>query len=371
MCAFMLIAASCGPGAEPKTSISHSSAKPSPSSSPKPILCPLTGTEAPSGTDVNRPVLAVKIENSTLARPQAGLDAADLVYEELAEGGITRFMALFQCNDPASLGPIRSARLVDPDILVQFAPVLFAFSGANPIVDAKVNQTAGIKNLEQGPNGSAYHRERGRPGPHDLFSSSAQLRALTKAAPSSVTSLFKFVSPSPTARITPSSLAKHSPSPTRSKTRSSSPSVTSSPSPSPTPLGVTATSVSWSYSGPQNITRYTYDAALGAYLRFHGQTPHKSVTGKQIAVTNVVVLQVRVTQGTIKDAAGNFSPDIAVVGRNPATVVRGGRAISCHWERAKLSDRMRLIDDAGHEVELTPGVTWVHLVPTDQVVTVS
>ncbi|HEX2180590.1 MAG TPA: DUF3048 domain-containing protein, partial [Actinomycetota bacterium] len=124
-----LVAAACGDDSEPQATRS-----PTPSESPpppEPIRCPLTGVEA-GAVDINRPALAVKIDNHPRARPQTGLETADIVYEELVEGGLTRFMGVYHCGDAGDLGPVRSARAVDPDILVQYAPVLFAYSGASP-----------------------------------------------------------------------------------------------------------------------------------------------------------------------------------------------------------------------------------------------
>ena len=94
-----------------------------------PPVCPLTGAPAPHGTIPDRPVLAVKIENLPEARPQAGLDRADIVYEEPVEGGITRFIALFQCDEANQVGPIRSGRTTDPEILVQYGKPPLAYSG--------------------------------------------------------------------------------------------------------------------------------------------------------------------------------------------------------------------------------------------------
>ena len=86
-----------------------------------PPTCPLTGKPAPGGAP-QRPVLAVKVENTADAYPLAGLQKADVVYEESVEGGITRFMALFQCSSSPRVGPVRSARTTDPHVLLQFEP---------------------------------------------------------------------------------------------------------------------------------------------------------------------------------------------------------------------------------------------------------
>src|SRR2546427_1498435 len=98
-----------------------------PSSPAPPPVCPLSGVEVDAVPQ--RPALAVKVENLPSARPQTGLSWADLIYEEPVEAGITRFIAVYQCNDASRIEPIRSGRLTDPDILVQFGRPLFAYAG--------------------------------------------------------------------------------------------------------------------------------------------------------------------------------------------------------------------------------------------------
>ncbi|MGH2768138.1 MAG: DUF3048 domain-containing protein, partial [Actinomycetota bacterium] len=147
---------------------------------PSPVLCPLTGQERAPGFSIDHPALAIKVDNHSAARPQAGLESADIVYEELAEGGITRFLAIFHCSEADRVGPVRSARLVDPDILLEYAPVPFGYSGANPVVVEKVESTQGIVSLRHGRFGDAYERVRGRQAPHNLFTSTQKLRAPTK-----------------------------------------------------------------------------------------------------------------------------------------------------------------------------------------------
>lgn len=351
----LLVMSSCSGGDPAKPAASAK--KPSPP--PKPVFCPLTGVETSRDFPVSRPALAVKIENSVAARPQVGLDKADIVYEELAEGGITRFLAVFHCSDSESLGPIRSARMVDPDILLEYAPVLFAYSGANPLVLDKVKRTKGVTDLRHGNHGDAYRRERGRKAPHDLFSSTPALRELSDARP---------VSGSPgtglvfDAAATTTATAS-APSPGSKK-------ASASPSPSPSPTQTPAALLRFDYSGVSNLVRYTYDAATGTYLRFHGENAHNSASGKQIAPVNVIVLKVKVTEGEIRDAAGNASPEIIVTGSGEATVLRGGSAVTGRWTRKSLSDKTTLVDGSGKPIKLLPGRTWIHLVPEDRKVTV-
>src|SRR2546429_351030 len=97
-----------------------------------PAACPLTGQPAPGGAVPNRPALAIKVENSPESRPPTGLDAADIVYEEAVEGGITRFVVVYQCQDGARVEPVRSARLEDIDILSQFGKPLDGDAGGRP-----------------------------------------------------------------------------------------------------------------------------------------------------------------------------------------------------------------------------------------------
>ena len=111
----------------------------------EPPRWPLTGLEAPSAEETVQRVVSVKIENSSESRPQTNLQLADVVYESVTEGGITRFNAIFHSQAPENVGPVRSARLSDTYIVPQYH-ALFGFSGASPTVNAAVN-AAGIENL--------------------------------------------------------------------------------------------------------------------------------------------------------------------------------------------------------------------------------
>ena len=107
---------------------------------PPPPVCPLTGLPPKAGTVPNRPALAVKVENIPAVRPQTGLSFADLIYEEPVEGGITRFIVIYQCRDATRIQPIRSGRLTDPDVLVQLGKPIFAYAGGVTQVFKKVRR---------------------------------------------------------------------------------------------------------------------------------------------------------------------------------------------------------------------------------------
>lgn len=334
-----LVLSSCGGGREePRASAETAS----PSPKPTPVPCPLTGEMKPPGTDLDYPALAVKVENSVDARPQAGLEDADIVYEELAEGGITRFIAVYHCTDPSDIGPVRSARSVDTEILVEYAPVLFGYSGANQEVLKKISSTDGIIDLKHGSHGPAYRRVVERKAPHNLFTSAEVLRAQDEAAE---------VQQGPKVGVV---FTQSLPAP--------------SPSPTQTASAPPGQSVAFSFTGPvtPRSIRYTYDPGAGKYLRFHGENAHNSISGKQIAVTNVVILKVKVSQGATRDAAGNYSPEISVVGSGEAYVLRGGVLVKGQWQRSSLKERTKLVDAQGEPIPLLAGNTWFELLPSSQ-----
>lgn len=342
---FLLPACGGGESEDPKDD-PKATAAPEPA---KPVLCPLTGVEAPGDFDETRPALAVKIDNAPPARPQAGIQQADIVYEEIGEGGLTRLLSIFQCSDADQLGPIRSARTVDPDILQEYAPVLFAYSGANGEVLKKVGSTSGITDLKHGSNGEAYSRESSRKAPYNLFSSTSKIRGTSaakdaKGAPQTGFEFDPAVLNAPVA---------------------APPAAGAAPAPAAPP----GNAVTFSYSNSNNV-RFTYDASKKAYLRFHGDVPHKAASGEQVSVVNVVVLKVMITPGAIKDASGSPTQDTSVIGSGDATILRGGVAVTGKWNRSSASAKTTLTDASGQPVKLAPGNTWIHLVPTDRPVTV-
>ena len=135
--------------AKPKKTTTTTTAAPAPA-------CPLTGVPAPAGSVPQRPAMAVKIDNYPAGRPQSGLDKADIIFEEPVEGGITRFAAVFQCQDSALIGPVRSARNIDIGILGQLgSPLLAHVGGINPV----------LANINASPIVQRRHRQ--QPVAHD------------------------------------------------------------------------------------------------------------------------------------------------------------------------------------------------------------
>jgi DUF3048 family protein len=291
-----------------------------------PPSCPLTGRDAPGGEIPQRPVLAVKIENLPEARPQAGLDHADIVYEEPVEGGITRFIALFQCEQAGQVGPIRSGRTTDPEILVQYGKPPLAYSGgAQPVV--KAIDRAGLVDVSETNAPQAYDHDPGRIAPHDLFSSTARLLKAAK-------------------------VKGHAPAPVFTYSQDLD-GVRSRRAPT----------VHLPFSSYSDVV-WTWSKQRGAWLRAHGTEPHTLVDGSQVQATNVVVQVVHVVPGEIVDPAGNPSPEVQVVGGGKAYVFRDGRMIVGRWQRDTLDDTTAFVTRSGDPIPLAPGNTWVELLPS-------
>jgi len=292
---------------------------------PPPPSCPLTGQPAPHGEVPARPALAIKVENLPDARPQAGLDRADVVYEEPVEGGITRFIVVYQCHDAARVGPVRSGRTTDPKVLVQFGrPVMGYAGGQAPVVRAidragRIDETYNIAI-------SAYPRDETRPAPHNLYTSTRSLWKAAKATEGAPHPVFSYdpevAGPSRKARTVHLPFSSYS-------------------------------DVYWTWSRRER-----------AWLRSHGTVPHVLEDGTQVRAANVVVMQVQVRTGPIVDAAGNHSPEVELTGSGKAYVFRDGRMIVGRWERARLKDVTTFVTKAGTEIALAPGVTWVELLPS-------
>ena len=294
---------------------------------PKP--CPLTGELRAGKKDAPaRPMVAVKVENTDEAYPLAGLEHADVIYEEPVEGSITRFAAFFQCRDAARVGPVRSARTTDPKILLQYSdePVL-AYSGANGKVAADLDE-AGVVSLTETTANEAFVRDEARSAPHNLFVSTKKLYRIAQqqkvdfALPETV---FRF--------------DEEVPSPSKPRTSAS---VAFAPT----------NVVGWSWS-------------RNRWVREIDGEPMLAESGEPIAVDNVVVQEVVVTDSNILDAAGFPSPEVKLTGQGRAWILRDGRLITGRWRRGSMGDVTVFETKGGDEITLTPGTTFVQLVPKD------
>lgn len=292
---------------------------------PPPSTCPLSGLEAEGGAVPDRPALAVKVENLPAARPQTGMSWADIVYEEPVEALITRFIAVYQCQDASRIEPVRSARLTDVSVLTQFGRPVFAYAGAVPKVDDAV-ESAGFVAVTEENHLSAFDRDPDREPPHDLTTST---QALYEAAGD------------PTGY----------PDPVFSFARKGR------------PKGVPVSELHLPFSQFSDVY-WRWNAAEERFHRWHGSEQHTYADGTPVDATNIVVQVVRIEYGEIKDVNGALSPEVVSVGSGKAYVLRGGRIVEGTWTRKSLSDVTRFVDAGGKEIKLLRGQTWVELFPS-------
>jgi Protein of unknown function (DUF3048) N-terminal domain/Protein of unknown function (DUF3048) C-terminal domain len=297
-----------------------------PTTTTAPPVAPLTGLPDPTGESFKRPALSVKVENyNPDSRPQVGIDQADVVYEEEVEGGITRFVAIFNSTAPDTIGPVRSVRYQDPDIVWPIGGI-FAYSGgaAGP-VDAinaapvhAIDNTAAVANGANAMERDAPGQPR-RPAPHNLYGHGPALFDLG-GDPKPPPPLFQYTKPgSPNAG---------------------------------TNVGDPVASMRIGFTGDYDAS-YQWDAASSTWKRFQHGEPHLVVSGDQIAPTNVVV------QFTQYDGESNGQ----TVGEGDAWIFTDGRVYKGRWVRPDRAQPARYIDLAGAPITLRPGRTWVELLP--------
>lgn len=302
-----------------------------------PDVCPLTHLPPPGGKVPQRPVLAVKMDNLAPARPQYGLSAADMVVEEPVEGGITRFIVLFQCHDTSRIEPIRSGRIIDPEILSQFGPhTLLAYAGAIGAAVTAIDSSSLIDvGIYRAPL-SAFWRDPNRAAPHNLESSTTTLYGVgfSQGAP--------HLAPPP---------VFHYGAVDRTGTPAAS------------------VNVGYQYS---NVT-WTWIPHAGVYRRSYADTGLATqAEGGAVTATNIVIMKVMMFPSIyVEDATGTHENLLVLAGSGPAEVIRNGFAIAGNWRRPSLSDGTTLIDKNGKVIDLSPGKTWIELVPTTVGVTVT
>jgi len=299
---------------------------------PEPLRWPLTGLKAPSEAAIAIRPLSVKIENSPQSRPQTGLNSADVIYESVTEGGITRFNCIFQSRTPKTVGPVRSARFSDLWVVPQYH-ALFFFSGASTTVNHAVN-VAKIPNLSQDAGIAVpYYRSSQRSAPHNLFLDTKKAYAEAKKRGFPITT--------------------------------DVPRLQFSPRGAETSNAVESITVPFSQA---NTAKWTYNAEREVYLRENNGRVHTdAATGKQVASKNVVVLWAPY-RAKSRDKVGSTTYDINLGGKGRVSVFRDGNRYDGTW----IADRgtpPRFKDAKGRVIKLSPGNTWFQVVPLNTNIT--
>lgn len=321
----LLVGAACSGDEEPQR-VAETEAEPTPTPEPK---CPLTGLDVPPRIDPERPAIAVKIENSPDAYPLSGLHKAEIVYEELVEGGQTRFMALYHCTDTDKAGPVRSTRVVDPAIMTPATRILVG-AGGNDIVREALDK-AKVVLIDEDTAGDAMQRipRSGISFEHTLYGDTAALRKIGDDS---------FDEPPPPGLF----LFGDTPQ-----------------------KGKKAKGVTLSFSGAITVT-YTWTGT--GWQREDFGLPLTDESGAVIEVDNVIIEQhTEINSTKLFDVAGNPSPEITdVTGKGTAVLLRDGIAIKGSWVRKAETDRIVYQTLSGEELVLKPGTTWVELVPNQK-----
>ncbi len=275
-----------------------------------------------------RPI-AVMVENYPDARPQSGLADADIVYETLAEGGITRFLAFYQTRGVPNIGPVRSARTYFADIANEWNAV-YAHVGGNS--DVLANIRAGdyknISDADQFFNGDYFHRVSQRPAPHNMYTSTSKLDELAEARGFGMEAAYQ-------------------------------PWLFKDDAPMATPTD----SIEINFSFPDYAVNYRYDASRNAYVRWMAGKPHTDLdTGKQIIAKTVLVQLVKIYP-VQSDTPLSIGMDLASGGKG--YVFEDGKVTVGAWK--KIGGRTRFYNANGAEISFNRGQIWVELVPDDGV----
>jgi Protein of unknown function (DUF3048) N-terminal domain/Protein of unknown function (DUF3048) C-terminal domain len=307
------------PAALPNSPIPPHSSPPSlgpaPAPSP-PRVSPFTGLP----TDLDAPVLGVKIDNAAVARPQSGLELADLIYVEPVEGGLSRLLAVYQSRFPLVVGPVRSTRLTDLQLLANFGRPALAFSGAAPEVGALVTRAPVLDVSELARSGN-YRRDWRRKMPHNLYGNANLLRQ-GGAPPRDIG--FRF-GPSP---------------------------------PGGHPIAATEVRYGAATIGVQ------WAPAEGRWVISMDGAPLTSASSPRPSAATVVLQRVPVRDTAVRDTFGSPSPFAATVGSGEAVVLRDGQAFTGSWSRPTPDAITTFTLPDGSPLTFAPGPVWVVLVPT-------
>jgi hypothetical protein len=288
-------------------------------------------------------------------RPPAG--SGD---EEITEGGITRFIAIYLCRDADPVGPIRSARPADIDIVYPY-DALFCHCGGAPMTLDMIKQSS-IADLDEFVGYDAYWRFRDRRAPHNLYAGTDQLRKTGDTLypfEGEVEDAFEFMDPGETdgmASDRAGEIARvgEPPSGTEGEYQ---------------PLITVVNNVYIPYTRVCAV-QYIYDVASGKFVRYVGGQIHTDLTtGEQLEVDTVIVQYVTLSASGVRDVHGADSPDLGVVGSGRAQVFMMGQVIDANWKKGSRGGHTRYTDNSGRDIKLKPGSVWIQLVPaTEQVV---
>jgi hypothetical protein len=324
----LVVLAGCT-GADPEDEVAPVVARPAPEavgSASSVVFAPLRGTLADAAA-LAHPSLAVKIDNHEEARPHIALNRADIVFEELVEGGITRYAAVWHSDIPDELGPVRSIRPMDPDIIAPFGG-LVAYSGGQEQFVAMMEDTPVVNLVFDYDDTGLFWRADDRPGPHDVIVAAAEAVRRHSDLPAPAVQ-FAYGTQDPLA-LAP---------------------------------GVSSTSRIDAVFSDARYPTWEWDAASSTWLRSQEGAPDFEASGDRVRATNIVTMRVDV------DWSLGEVPRTVLVGEGEVWVSSAGRTAHGRWAKPARESPIVLTADDGSPLRLAPGATWVELVPLDGAVT--
>jgi hypothetical protein len=320
--ALTLVAGACS-GGDDSGSEKKSSTTPKETTTtlPPKVAAPLTGAMM-ERTEAGRPAVSVKVNNTKEGGVQAGIDQADVLFEERVEGGFTRFVAVFHSQDSDLVGPIRSIRPTDPALVWPFGGV-FAFSDGAPHVVRQLNGVP-VKAVYEMQGGAPFTYPRDRSRPYKTFAATSRLRqeAADAAAPPAF------------ARFLPEGQEMAGGEP------------------------ATAATVTF---GPRTVSGVTWDPASFRWLKTTNGAPQKVTSGAQLSFATVIVQFVPYASAGYRDSAGSIVDKASLVGSGDGFVLANGKRKAIKWSKAEPGAMTKYTDAAGAPIELPAGPILVML----------
>ncbi|WP_214417216.1 DUF3048 domain-containing protein [Sphaerisporangium fuscum] len=306
---------SSGGGAAPAAQNTQPVTSP-PSSPPPPPDHPFTGQQ----TAARKPVLAVKIENTSAGKPQMGLRSADIVFVEQVEGGLTRIMAIFSSKIPAKVGPVRSARISDLHLLPMFGKPALAYSGVQTKMIPFV-QKASLFDVSDSAQPGAYFRQPGRVAPYNLFANTKKLLTAAPQASRAKDIGLKF---------------------------------------GDAPEGGTPKKT-FSVKYPAASFTFTWSDDEKRWLVTQDGKPDMAAEGGRQGAPTIVIQYAKTTRSQFHDFHQSYTPLIHTTGKGKAVVLRDGKAYKAKWERASETGGTTFTTESGEPMTFSRGQVWIVL----------
>lgn len=291
-----------------------------------PIVYPLTGIKVDEVPQ--RPAIAVKVENTAAARPQSGLEDADIVWETVVEFEVPRFIAVYHSKTPESVGPVRSARPVDLHVAAPMHALLVA-SGAQKRMNIRIGRLPEIQSISHDAGAAGLGRISTRRAPHNVYADLATIWKSADAnhsAPPSGELKFALEADEATAVVD----------------------------------GKGAKNIAISLSSAARPA-WAWDAGSSTWLRSEGSAKAMTAAGTQLAATNLVLIETEQIDSKLDAQGGAMVPDQKFKGKGKALVATGGKVVEATWKKAGVSDPLELVDGDGEPILLAPGTTWIEM----------